>query len=105
MEAVEFTRPGTPARDDPQVEKAMGVWDALDAGERREVFRTLYRAVLAHRRTSDIDHFIRFAESVDGMVRLESATDLRRVIRDSAAAPGTPQNEVGFASMAGRLEE
>lgn len=105
MEAIEFTRPGTPPKDDPQVEQAMGVWDNLSPGEQREVFRTLYRSVAAHQRTSDIDHLIRFAESVDGMVRFEAGTNLRQTIRDTTAAPGKPQREVDFADMARQLEE
>jgi hypothetical protein len=81
VKPVEHHHPDTPPRDDPQVTTALAVWDALNDDERREVFASLYRAVLAHQRTSHIDHLVRFAESVDGMVRLESTTDLRQILR------------------------
>jgi hypothetical protein len=81
MDAVEYTHPGTPAKEDPQVELAMSVWDAMTSQEQREIFRTLYRSTAAYAQTSDIDHLVRFAESVDGMVRLESSTNLREILR------------------------
>jgi hypothetical protein len=81
MAAVEYTHPGTPPKDDPQVERAMNVWDALTPEEQREIFRTLYRTTAAYEQTSDIDHLVRFAESVYGMVRLESSTNLREILR------------------------
>ncbi|ROO84553.1 hypothetical protein EDD29_2080 [Actinocorallia herbida] len=81
MGAVEYSREGTPGKDDPQVARAMAVWDALTADEQRELFRSLYRRVEAYRRTSQVDHLVTFADSVEGMVRLESRTDLRQILR------------------------
>jgi hypothetical protein len=103
MKPVEVTRPGTPAKDDPQVTAAMGVWDALTPAERREVFRSLYRVCAAYGRSKDVDRLTRFAESVVGMVHLESTTNLRQVLRDQGTSVPEPA-DVDFAEMARRLE-
>jgi len=105
MKPVEVTRPGMPAKDNPQVETAMTVWDDLTASEQRELFRSLYRHVAAYGHTKDVDHLVRFAESVDGMVRLESTTDLRQVIRDSRNVTPEPADEAAVEEMLRRLEE
>ncbi|TDD97703.1 hypothetical protein [Actinomadura rubrisoli] len=102
--AVEYTRPVVPAEDEQVIAQAMAVWDALTPGEQREVFRSLAQVVTRYGRTKDVDALTRFAESVDGMVRLESTTDLRRAIRETRGAPGKPA-EVSFADMARQLEE
>lgn len=83
MKPIEFTHPGTPPKDDPEVETAMRVWDNLNGRERREVFRTLYRSAAAYARTSDAAHMTRLAESVTGMCRLESNTNLREILRSN----------------------
>lgn len=105
MEAAEFTRPGTPAKDDPLVVAAMGVWDALTSDEQREVFRSLYRVVAAYGQSKDIDHLTRFAESVDGMVRLESTTDLRQQIRDRRNVKPKPADPAAIDDLIRSLEE
>jgi hypothetical protein len=47
----------------------MRVYDqTLNDTERREVFRTLYGAVATYRQSSNIDHLLVLAESVEGMV-------------------------------------
>jgi hypothetical protein len=81
MKTVEITHPGTPPKDDPQIVQAMAVWDNLTGRERREVFRTLARTVAAYKATGDVAHLTRFADSIDGMVRLEAQTNLRNVLR------------------------
>ncbi|MDL4776980.1 hypothetical protein [Actinomadura xylanilytica] len=101
--AVEFTRPGAPSAEDPVMVQAMAVWDAFTPGERRDLFRSLAQVVAVYGRTENVDHLVRFAESVDGMVRLESTTDLRQTIRETRDVPGEPA-EVSFADMARRLE-
>jgi len=81
---VEVAHPGTPAKDDPQVNAAMSVWDYLNDAERRETFRTVYRHILAYKQTRDLNHLLRGAESVDLMIRLDSAHPERRdQIRDA----------------------
>lgn len=69
MSAAQHTHHDLPPVDDPQVKQAMHVYDsALNDDERREVFRSVYRAVTAWRQTSDVDHLTALAESVDGLV-------------------------------------
>ena len=102
--AVEYSRPEVPSADEAMIAQAMDVWDALTAEEQREVFRSLAAVVSAYGRTKDVDALVRFAESVDGMVRLESTTGLRQAIRDTRDAPGAPA-QVSFADMARRLKE
>lgn len=86
--ADEHTHTGTPAIDDPQITQAMAVYDTFNAEERREVFRAMFRAVTAFGRTGDIDHLTGFAESVSGMVRLESQDPgLREEIRRRSGKP------------------
>lgn len=63
---------GTPTSDDPEIVQAMTVYDNLPVDEQREIFRTLYRAVAAFGRTENIDHLVRFAKSVEGMVLTET---------------------------------
>ncbi|MEV4005541.1 hypothetical protein [Actinomadura sp. NPDC049753] len=104
MKPVEVTPPGVPAKDDPQVKTAMGVWDGLTAEEQREVFRSLIRVVAAYGHSKDIDHLTRFAESVDRMVRLESTTDLRQRIRDQRAAVPEPAAPAAVEDLLRRLE-
>ncbi|MEU4824846.1 hypothetical protein AB0H37_23495 [Actinomadura sp. NPDC023710] len=104
MKPVDVARPGVPAKDDPQVKVAMGVWDALTSDEQREVFQSLYRTVAAYGHTKDIDHLTRFAESVDRMVRLESTTDLRQRIRDQRNAVPEPADPADVEDLLRRLE-
>lgn len=79
---------GTPAIDVPQIMQAMVVYDTFNAEERRQLFQTMMRAVTAFGRTGDIDHLTGFAESVNGMVRLESLDPgLRGEIRDRSGEP------------------
>jgi len=86
--ADEHDHPGTPAIDDPQITQAMAVYDTFNAEEQREVFQAMMRAVTAFGRTGDIDHLTRFAESVNGMVRLESLDPgLREEIRSRSGKP------------------
>ena len=84
MTTIEHTHPGTPPKDDPAVIRAMAVWDGLNGRERRELFRTLYRAAEAFKRTEDVAHLTRLAESVTGMCRLEPSTNLREILRARA---------------------
>lgn len=81
MTQIEVTHPGTPTTDDPEVQAAMAVWDRLTGRERREVFRALHRSAVAYERTGDAAHMARLAESVTGMCRLESNTNLREILR------------------------
>ncbi len=83
MNPIEYTHPDTPPYDDPDVQAAMSIWDVLSGRERREVFRTLYRAAVAYERTGDVAHLTRLAESVTGMCRLESNANLREIIRST----------------------
>lgn len=101
--AVEYVHPGTPAVDDPQVQQAMRVYDTLTGDERREVFRTLYRAVAAHQRTSDIDHLVRFAESVDGMVKLEAQPGFQQARREGANHKPEPGEGIDLDTVIGQL--
>jgi hypothetical protein len=79
---------GAAPGEDPQVDQAMAVYDNLNATEQREVFRTVYRAVAEYGRTRHVDHLIRLAESVEGMVRIESHDPgAREAIRRSAGSP------------------
>jgi len=81
-------RSGAAPAENPQVDRAMAVYDNLNAAEQREVFRTVYRAVAEYGRTRHVDHLIRLAESVEGMVRIESHDPgAREAIRDSASRP------------------
>ncbi|MFF4241479.1 hypothetical protein ACFYYL_36930 [Actinomadura geliboluensis] len=105
MKPVEVTHPGVPAKDDPQVKVAMGVWDQLTADEQRELFRSMYRTVAAYGQTKNVDHLVRFAESVNGMVRLESATDLRQRIRDQRKVVPEPADPVEIENLLRHLEE
>jgi hypothetical protein len=85
MRRIEVTHPGTPPTDDPQIVQAMAVWDRLTGRERRELFRTLVRTVTAYERTEDVAHLTRLADSIGGMVRLETHTNLREILRSRAA--------------------
>lgn len=106
--ADEYTHPGIPAIDDPQIMQAMAVYDTFTAEERREVFRTMVRAVTAFGRTGDIDHLTGFADSVNGMVRLETRDPgLREEIR---SRPGKPlpadaHAGIGLAEAVKQLRE
>jgi hypothetical protein len=83
MATIEYTHQGTPPKDDPAVIRAMAVWNSLTDEEQSEVFRTLYRSAVAYERTRDADHMTRFADSITGMVHLESSTNLRETLRSN----------------------
>lgn len=102
--SVEYWRPEVLAADKAMIAQAMGVWDALTAAEQREMFRSLAVVVAAYGRTKNVDDLVKLAESVDGMVRLESGTGLRQAIRETCGAPSKPAG-VTFADMAERLKE
>lgn len=103
--AVEHAHPGTPPIDDPQVEQAMRVYDTLTGDEQREVFRTLYRTVAAWKATSDIDHLVRFAESVDGMVEVEAQPGFQQARRERAQRGLASGGGVDVGKLIGRLRE
>lgn len=106
--AVEYTHPGTPPVNDPQVEDAMKVYDRLNDGERRELFRTLYRSVTAYGRSQDIDHLVRFAQSVDRMVRLEAThPEARQALREAAGrqTPIDPRAGISLEEAVKQLRE
>lgn len=79
-----MTSAQTPATGEA-VEQALAVYDVLNASEQREVFASVYRAVAAYRHTGDVDHLVRLAESVDGMVIHETnQPGVRAKIRNAA---------------------
>jgi hypothetical protein len=90
------THAGNPALDDPAVTDALAIYDQLTPGERREVFRTLYRAVTAFNRTGDIDRLVRYADSVKQMVALYANPEVRSAVRD---APHTLHDAGGPADL------
>lgn len=104
MRRVEIIPEGVPPKDDPQVETAMKVWDYLNEEERAEVFRTVYRFILAQRRTEDIDHLARLADSVYHMVEDESTTDVRDRIRAAANRKPVPADDAAVEELLRRLE-
>lgn len=87
--------------DDP-VDQAMSVYDNLNPPERREVYRSMIRAMTAFGRTGDAAHLVRFTESMEGMVRLETQhPGARAAIRaasgrrlPSGPGEGVPLDEV-----------
>ena len=81
------------------MDQAMRVYDeALTDAERREVFRSIYRAVTAYRQSSDVDHLVRVAESIEGMVVHETnRPGLHERMRN---APKTAQEAGGIADTA-----
>jgi hypothetical protein len=99
VQPVEITHPGVLAKDDPRVETAMRVWDALTPVEQREVFRSLYRS------SHDTDNLTRFVDSVHRMVRLESTTDLRQRIRAQRDVEPKPADPADVEDLIGRLEQ
>lgn len=80
--SARYTPLDGPAVDDPQVGELMRVYDSLLPDEQRQVFLTLCRAIAAYRRSSDIDHLVAFAESIEGMVRLDAQPGYRQAVRD-----------------------
>lgn len=105
---AEYAHPGTPPVNDPQVEEAMKVYDRLNDGERRELFRTFYRSVAAYGRSQDIDHLVRFAESIDRMVRLEvKHPEARQALRDAAdrQPPADPRAGISLEEAVKQLRE
>jgi hypothetical protein len=80
---IEVTHPGTPPKNDPDVIRAMAVWDALKGTEQREVFLALCRSTVAYEDTGDTTHMTRLADSITGMVHLESSTNLRETLRSN----------------------
>lgn len=93
-----------PARDE-MVDQAMAVWDGLTDGERREVFRKVARAVSAFGLTKNIDHLVKLAEGVDGMVTIEKVPGFSEA-RRRPPRPLAEQGEgVGMAEVVRRLRE
>lgn len=91
--------------DDP-VDQAMAVYDNLNATEQREVFRTMYRAVAAYRYTGNTDRLIRFAESMHGMVILETRhPDVREQIRNAPKTVREAGGTVDTADVIRQLRE
>ncbi|GIH22512.1 hypothetical protein Aph01nite_08220 [Acrocarpospora phusangensis] len=82
-----FLRPGEVALDDNHVIRAMVVYDVLKTPEQREIFRSTYRAVTAFKRTGDIDHLVRFANSIETMILLDGDPATRQAILDAPDLP------------------
>jgi hypothetical protein len=97
--------PGAVTADDAEVQRALEVWDNLTPDEQRETFRTLYEGVAASGRTRDVDPLLRAAESVRGMVRLESQhPEVREAVR-SAAARRRPVDPAAGADLGAVVKE
>lgn len=100
--------PGAVTADDAEVQRALEVWDNLTPIEQRETFRTLYEAVAASGRADSVDPLLRAAESVRGMVRLESQhTEVRDAIRAAAGRrlPSDPAAGIGLGAVVKELRE
>jgi hypothetical protein len=107
MTPVEFFKPGTPTRDDPAVVEAMHVYDdILNDTERREVFQSIYRAVLAWKRTGRIDHLTgTVAEGLADMVLLEQQPGFTEARRTPTPDSLEPTEGIGIAEVIRPLRE
>lgn len=95
-----------PACDDVDVLTALAVYDNLIDAERRELFTSTYRAVLADGRGDGGARLESFAHSLRSMVVLESrhpeARDrIRNAARTSAEAGGSVPFEDVYAVLRG----
>lgn len=62
----------TPPDDDPEMQEAAYLWDdVLLDDERRNVFLSVYRCVLAWHRTGNVEYLTGLGLSIDSMVILE----------------------------------
>lgn len=94
-----------PAIDDPQVMQAMAVYDNLNPNEQREVFRTMYRSVTASHRAGNNDAIRDFADSLRGMVRLESQHPGARDAIRAAASRRLPSDPGAGTDLGVAIEE
>ncbi|WP_436759284.1 hypothetical protein [Streptosporangium sp. V21-05] len=98
-------RPGGIPLDDPQVVKAMEVYDSLKPHEQREIFRSVYRAATAFKRSGDIDHMARLAESVKTTILLHGDPATRQAILDAQTEPSPAEDLRDVADLVKRLRE
>jgi hypothetical protein len=85
-------RPGEVHPDDPQVAKAMKVYDTLTPREQRETFRSTYRAAVAFERTGDVAHLNRSADSLTTTILLHGHPPTRQAILDAPTEPSPAEN-------------
>ncbi|GAA3039505.1 hypothetical protein [Streptosporangium longisporum] len=97
--------PGEIPLDDPQVVKAMQVYDILNSREQREIFRTVYRAATAFKRTGDIDHLVHLAESIKTTILLHGDPAIRQAILDAPTEPSPAEDLRDVADLVRRLRE
>lgn len=91
------------AREDSATSRALMVYDELSDAERREVFRNLYSAIAAFKQTSNVDHLVVFADSVELMVNLKP--EERQTLRMAAANPVRPEELIDLDEVRKVLKE
>ncbi|KAB8182169.1 hypothetical protein [Microbispora catharanthi] len=89
--------------EDLDISRALMVYDELSDAERREVFRNLYSAIAAFRQTSNVDHLITFADSVELMVNLKPED--RQALRIAASTPVRPEELIDLDEVRKILKE
>lgn len=72
---------------DPDVTRAMEVYDHLDEYERRNVFRSMIFAMVAYRRTGDSGQLVRLVEGNERMIRMDAIPGFREKLRAQRNAP------------------
>ncbi|WP_329518631.1 hypothetical protein [Spirillospora sp. NBC_01491] len=92
-----------PPADDPAIEQAMNVWRSLTPTEQANAFNTIYRHLVAQRRTGDAGHLERLAESLTTMVRMEQQPGFTEKRRAPIERP-EPGEGIGFEELARMLQ-
>lgn len=67
------------------VKKGLSVFAELTETERQEVLAALFSTVAAWKQTSDVDHLVKFANSVGLMVQI--GPDTRQALREATDEP------------------
>lgn len=97
--------PSQIAGDDPAIVQAMTVWKQLTPAEQANVFGAVMRAVTAFGRTKNVDHLVRLAESIDGMVLIEQQPGFVQARRAPVTPPARQGEALGIAEVIRQLQE
>ncbi|MEV1003363.1 hypothetical protein [Nonomuraea sp. NPDC050202] len=100
-DSTTITLPGAATR----LPMALAVYDQLSTAERRALFENMFAAMLQYRRTGEVEHLTRSAESVTVTMWLRGQPGVQQAIRDAPTAPCPAEDLVPVDEVIRMLQE
>ncbi|WP_188186812.1 hypothetical protein [Nonomuraea sp. SYSU D8015] len=94
-----------PYGDAERLVTALAVYDQLTTAERRALFENMFAAMLQYRRTREVEHLTRSAESVTVTMWVRGQPGVQQAIRDAPTDPCPAEDLVPVDDVIRMLRE